>query len=208
MRLLLAITAIVGLMSGCAWSSSSETTQTTPASAPAETVEETVPEPEPVKATSAKTTKTSSKTATSKKAAKGARSEAQIKAELDQTAQKLVNQSARTLLPNKANKEVRQAGGQWVATYNEVNTKNYSTEMKPGSTPGMYVGIIQYTENIFECRGATRQAALSAPCEQARSRRMRELISYDGKKWNYLAFVGFAGGCEASACAHDTGTKN
>lgn len=195
MRLLLAITAIVGLMSGCAWSSSSETTQTTPASVPAETVEETAPDPEPVKAAPAKTTKTSSKTAASKTAAsktaasktaaKGARSEAQIKAELDQTAQKLVNQSSRTLLPNKAHKEVRQTGGQWVATYNEVNTKNFSTEMKPGSTPGMYVGIIQYTENIFECRGATRQAALSAPCEQARSRRMRELISYDGKKWNY-----------------------
>ncbi len=115
---------------------------------------------------------------------KGHKSEAQIKAELDQMGKKLVGQSSRTLLPNKANKEVRQAGGQFIATYNQVDTNNVSTEMKPGATAGQYVGIIRYNEQIFECRGATRKAALAAPCEQTRTRRMTELIHYDGRKWN------------------------
>ena len=95
---------------------------------------------------------------------------------------KLAAQSARTLLPNKANKEVRKVGDQYVATYLEVDTGNVSTEMKPGAN-GQYVGFIRYQERIFECRGATRQAALSAPCTQVRARRLNELIRYDGKAW-------------------------
>lgn len=192
MRKILGIISLLGLMTGCSWFSSSDTSEATTPQAPIEAATEAAqPEPEaapePVKSRQGKKAekaeKTSAKTAKAK-SAKGVKSEAQIKAELDQVANRLVAKSSRTLLPNKANKDIRQVGGQWVATYNEVDTKNVSTEMQPGSTPGVYVGIIQYYEKIFECRGATKQAAASAPCDQARSRRMRELISYDGKKWN------------------------
>ncbi len=123
------------------------------------------------------------KAVAAKPAARGAKkSEAQIKQELDRMGHKLASQSSRTLLPNKANKEVRKQGNEFVATYLEVDVNNVSTEMKPG-TNGQYVGFIRYQEHIYECRGATRQAALSAPCQQVRSRRLNELIRFDGKEW-------------------------
>lgn len=198
MRKILAITAMLGLLSGCAWfGSSDESAATVPAAGSEPIVQgdpQPAPEPEPapkatkntkkkVKETKKETQSKASKEKTAK-ASKGQKSEAQIKAELDQMGKKLVGQSSRTLLPNKANKEVRQAGGQFIATYNQVDTNNVSTEMKPGATAGQYVGIIRYNEQIFECRGATKKAALAAPCEQTRTRRMTELIHYDGHKWN------------------------
>lgn len=173
------VVALSLLVGGCAWFSSPEESETvTPVTQTEESVSPAT-DSSPVIATqaatvSAKTAKTSAK--------KGAKSEAQIKAELDKMGHKLASQSARTLLPNKANKEVRKVGNQYVATYLEVDTSNVSTEMKPGAN-GQYVGFIRYQERIFECRGATRQAALSAPCTQVRARRLNELIRYDGNTW-------------------------
>lgn len=179
---LLLIVFLSLLVGGCAWFTSSEESSTV---TPATQVEEMVAptdEPAPV-AKGAKPAAKSAKTVQGKTAAKkGTKSEAQIKSELDKMGQKLVAQSSRTLLPNKAKKEVRQSGNQYVATYVEVDTVNVTTEMKPGAN-GQYVGFIRYQERIFECPGATRQAALSAPCSQVRARRLNELIRYDGNAW-------------------------
>lgn len=178
MRRFLVIAAMLGLMNGCAWlgfgDDSSDTTQVETAQAaepetPAEPAQ-AAPESKKVEKKVAKST------------SKGAKSEAQIKAELDKMGAKLVAQSARTLLPNKANKNVKQVGGQWVATYMNVDTAHVSTEMRPGSN-GQYVGFIRYQEEIMECKGATREAALAAPCHKVGARRLNELIRYDGKEW-------------------------
>lgn len=180
MRRIFAIVAVLALMSsGCAWlgfgddESSSETTTT----AQAEPLqEEAAPAPE-VKAESK-----GKKTSSGSKSKKAAKSEEQIKKELDAMGQKLVNQSARTLLPNQAHKEVAKKGSEWVATYFHVDTNNVRTELRPGAN-GQYVGFIRYQEEIMECRGATKQAALSAPCKKVGSRRLNELIRYDGNAW-------------------------
>lgn len=184
MRKLIAATAVLGFMiNGCAWLGFGDDSDTTSAQAETVTKSETSSdititapnEPDaPVQAASAapKTTKGS----------KGAKSEAQIKAELDQMGRKLAAQSARTLMPNQANKEVKQIGGQWVATYITVDPNRVSTEMRP-SKNGQYVGFIRYQERIMECRGASRQAALSAPCNQVRARNLNEMIRYDGHQW-------------------------
>lgn len=175
-----AILAALLLCGGCSWlglGDDSSTTATTQEATVAQADEQPTPE---AKAEEPVTTKKTSKSKT--KSSKGAKSEAQIKAELDQMGKKLASQSARTLLPNKANKEVKQVGGQWVATYIEVDPTHVTTEMRPGAN-GQYVGFIRYQEHIMECRGATRQAALKAPCQEARTRNLNELIRYDGKAW-------------------------
>ena len=166
---------------GCAWmgfgDDESSVTQTEEANAatptePAVQIEQAAPESSAPK----KATKTTSK------AKKGAKSEAEVKAALDQKANQLVAQSARTLLPNKAHKEVKKVGSEWVATYMNVDTHNVSTELRPGAN-GQYTGLIRYKEEIMQCRGATREAALAAPCERAGARRLTELIRYDGREW-------------------------
>ena len=179
---LMLVVALSLMAGGCAWFTSSEESETvTPAAQaeePATPAAEPAPAAAPAKAPAKAATKTVAKTATKK----GAKSEAQIKAELDKMGHKLASQSARTLLPNKANKDVRKVGNEYVASYVDVDTNNVSTEMKPGAN-GQYVGFIRYQEHFYECRGATRQAALSAPCTQVKSRRLNELIRYDGKEW-------------------------
>lgn len=168
---------------GCSWfgwgdNSSTTAVQETPV---ADNAPEVTAPAEPKKSTTKPAAKTSTKKTTAK-TAKGAKSEAQIKAELDQMGKKLAAQSARTLLPNKANKEVKQVGGQWVATYIEVDPTHVTTELRPGAN-GQYVGFIRYSEHIMECRGATRAEALKAPCQEARTRNLNELIRYDGRQW-------------------------
>ena len=178
------IVALSLMAGGCAWFTSSEESETVTPAAQAEATPaaDPAPAPEPAKAPAQSSAKTATKAAAKTAARKGVKSEAQIKAELDKMGQKLVNQSKRTLLPNKANKEVKKVGNEYVATYLEVDTNNVGTEMKPGAN-GQYVGFIRYQERVFECRGATRQAALSAPCTQVRARNLNELIRYDGKEW-------------------------
>lgn len=114
----------------------------------------------------------------------GSKAEAQVKAELDQMGKKLASQAARTRIPSAKNKEVRQVGNEYVATYIVVNSERVSTQLRPSSVSGKeYVGIISYSEDIMECRGKTRQEALSAPCNRVGTRNLREMIRYDGKKW-------------------------
>ena len=189
MRLILILTLAFALC-GCAMFGSSEESSQTVTPAAQEDAVKAAPDAKAElpasKSAKASSVKTSSAKASSAKASTSARggkkSEAQIKDELDRMGHKLAAQSARTLLPNKANKEVRKQGNEYVATYLEVDANNVSTEMKPGAN-GQYVGFIRYQEHIFECRGATRQAALSAPCKEVRARRLNELIRYDGKAW-------------------------
>lgn len=186
MRKILVCIAALGLMcSGCAWlgwgdDSESSTVSTAEASENISAMPEAAPLPEETKAEKAAPAKSASKKSASRK--KGAKSEAQIKEELDRMGHKLAAQSARTLLPNKAHKEVKKVGNQWVASYVEVDANRVSTEMRPGNA-GQYVGFIRYQEHFFECRGDTREAALKAPCTQVRSRNLNELIRYDGKEW-------------------------
>ena len=182
-KLMLTFTA-AAMLCGCSWLGLGDDSSTTAvADTPAPAAEETAAAPAetPAQTTSkaASTAKTTAKKATS---AKGKKSEAQIKAELDQMGHKLAAQSARTLLPNKANKEVKNVGGKWVATYIEVDPNRVSTEMRPGAN-GQYVGFVRYQERIMECTGSTRAEALKAPCTQVRTRNLNELIRYDGHAW-------------------------
>ncbi len=176
-KLFTAIVVLTFMASGCSWlglgddSSNSDAVTTSPAAASESVqIESNAPaDPPSVPST--------------KKASKGSKSEAQIKKELDAMGQKIAGQAARTLTPNKAHKEVVKRGNEWVATYIDVDTSRVRTEMRPSATPGQYVGIIRYQEEIMECRGATKEAALSAPCTQRSTRNLREMIAYDGKRW-------------------------
>lgn len=178
MRKFITLIATLALMcNGCAWLGFGDDESNSDTTVQAETIqEEAAPEPE----VKAEPKSAPQKSSSSKK--KGAKSEEQIKKELDAMGQKLVNQSARTLLPNKAHKEVAKKGSEWVATYFNVDTNNVRTELRPGAN-GQYVGFIRYQEEIMECRGATKEAALSAPCKKVGSRRLNELIRYDGNAW-------------------------
>lgn len=183
MRKFVAVVAMAGLMSsGCAWLGFGDDESSAQAQAQQVNQEEVqVSEPE-AKAPAKKEPAKKAPKKAAKSARKGAKSEAQIKAELDQMAHKLVGQSSRTLLPNKANKEVKKTGSGWTATYMHVNTKDVSTELRPGAN-GQYVGFIRYQEEIMQCTGATREAALAAPCKKVGARRLNELIRYDGNAW-------------------------
>lgn len=179
MRKLFLMAIVLGL-TGCAWLGFGDESKTVASNEP----EVSSPDAD-VEASQPATPATETAPAPAKKAArvaKGAKSEAQIKAELDAMGKKLASQSARTLLPNRSKPDYKQVGGEWVASFIDVDTKNVTTEMRPGAN-GQYVGFIHYQERFMECRGKTRQAALNGSCVQVKTRNLNELIRYDGKAW-------------------------
>ena len=98
---------------------------------------------------------------------------------------RLAAQAARTVMPSKSSREVRQDGKDYVGTYIDVDSSNVTTELRPSPT-GQYVGFIRYQERVMDCRGKTRQEAMStASCEQVKARNINELIRFDGSTWQY-----------------------
>lgn len=165
------------LLTGCAWLGFGDDSDPAPVNEPETMSSEPAVQvgsetPEPATATSKKASKS----------VKGAKSEAQIKAELDAMGKRLAAQSARTLLPNRSKPEYKHVGGQWVASYIDVDTNHVTTEMRPGAN-GQYVGFIRYQERFMECKGKTKQEALKGSCVQVRTRNLNELIRYDGRMW-------------------------
>lgn len=185
----LALLLTFGLTAGgCAWFGG-DTSSTEAAVTPAQPAETAAPAPAPEAPASGKAAKKVDKKAAAsaektQHVAKGAKTEAQIAAELDSVGHRLVAQAGRTVVPSKSKKDVQQVGKDFVASYVEVDESSISTELRPGAS-GQYVGFVRYKENVFECRGATRQAALTAACQQVKARRINELIRYDGKSWQF-----------------------
>ncbi len=186
-QIFLALLLTFGLTTGgCAWFGG-DTSSTEAAITPAQPEEATEPAPAsvpPATGKAAKADKKAAKPADKKPSAKGAKTEAQIAAELETVGRKLVAQAGRTVVPSKAKKDVRQVGKDFIASYVEVDESTISTELRPGAS-GQYVGFVRYKENVYECRGASRQAALTAACQQVKARRINELIRYDGSSWQY-----------------------
>ncbi|MDR3319796.1 MAG: translation initiation factor 2 [Desulfovibrio sp.] len=132
-----------------------------------------------------KKAKTAKESKSAAPAAKSLKSEPQIRGELDEVARKLTGRVARTVRPSKTTKEVKKVGKEHVATYVEVDVVNVTSEMRPASTPGNYVGIIRYSEKLFECRGTNQKSALDAICQQAGKSNHTEMIMFDGKTLHY-----------------------
>lgn len=125
------------------------------------------------------------KTAPAKKTGvKSAASEAKIREELEKVGRKLSAQAKRTITPSKANPQVRKVGKEYVAAYTDVDADHVTTELRSGKD-GHYIGFIRYQEHFYECKGSTEKAARAGTCARVRSKRVNELIVYDGKKWNY-----------------------
>ncbi len=148
------------------------------------------PQPESKPASRAKQAKTSRKEqAAAAKKAKGKAAPAEsmevVQQKLDAVGRKLVRDAAANVTPSIKNKNVVKSKDGYVAKYVAVDTNSLVTEVRPSTSPGsQYIGCIKYVENIYECRGKTRSEALKAPCSVVKSRRMNELIRYEGK-WTY-----------------------
>lgn len=192
MRKILALILTLGLTTGgCAWFGGSSTDEEIKPAQPQEQTAAPEPAPAPAApATDAKGKKGKTKAekpaevkpVASKKVVK---TEAQVVAELTMVGNKLAAQAARTVMPSKASREVRQDGKDFVASYVEVDAANVTTELRPSPT-GQYVGFIRYQEKVMECRGKNRQEAMTtASCEQVKARNINELIRYDGTAWQF-----------------------
>jgi murein DD-endopeptidase MepM/ murein hydrolase activator NlpD len=109
-----------------------------------------------------------------------------VKLELANVGKTLVNNAAKTIMPNVKAKAVAPGdSGGYVASYMAVDTTDIRTEVIPSAEPGKYVGSIRYVENQYECPGKSKADALQAECQVVRSRRINELIRYEKGKWHH-----------------------
>lgn len=151
--------------------------------APLSLAAESTPQTPAKKAAPAKTE--SKKAAAGKKGKAVEESPEVVKQKLDVVGKKLVQDAAKNVTPSVHAKAVTPEGKEFVARYVEVDVASMTTEVRPASGPGgKFIGVIKYMENQYECRGTSKVEALKAPCSMVRSRRMNELIRYDGK-WTF-----------------------
>jgi LysM repeat protein len=109
-----------------------------------------------------------------------------VKLELANVGKTLVNNAARTIMPNAKAKAVAPGdSGGYVASYVVVDTSDIRTEVIPSAESGKYVGSIRYVENLYECPGKSKAEALQAECRVVRSRRINELVRYEKGKWHH-----------------------
>ncbi len=111
-------------------------------------------------------------------------SDATIASQLQDVGKKLVSQAAKHVLPHKNNKSVTQEGAAYVARYVEIDEKSLVTKLHKAQGSER-VGTIKYSELHYVCRGATKEAALNAPCTVEKRRNMTEIIAYTKGKWLY-----------------------
>ena len=178
------------LLSGCAASQESESVQ--PETAPVvEEATQPVPVEPAVQQQKGKKNKKESKKESKKeakkqeKATRAPKSEAEVSTALQETGRRLVLRASRTITPSKSSKAVKPSGNGYVATYISIDPENFSTDMRPASQAGQYVGFIRYSEQIYSCHGKSKKEALEAPCQVSSSRRLNEMIHFDGREWRY-----------------------
>ena len=192
MRKFIPLCVAFGLtMSGCGLfggSDSATTTeeQVTPVSTAA-AASDTKVAPASTKAKAAKETVTSSKCSHPYGKEADVKKGKRVCCQLEDTGRTLATKASRTIVPNKNSKHVKAQGKEYVATYIDINVNEVSTSMTPSTvTKGNFVGTVSYTETTYQCKGKTKKEALAATnCTSAGSRRVREMINYDGKKWSY-----------------------
>lgn len=181
----LATTLLFG--GGCSlwpWGASTDSAKDVP-QVQQEAAAQPAPEPQPLPQ-SKHTAKTRKEQAVAAKKSKGKATSVEsmevVQQKLDVVGKKLVRDAAANVVPNINKKEVTKDKDGYVAKYVAVDTNTLRTEVLPSTgSGGQYVGCIKYVENVYECRGKTRNEALKAPCSVVKSRRMNELIRYDGK---------------------------
>ena len=104
--------------------------------------------------------------------------------QLDAFAEKRLKVICDKIRPNKATKDVSQAGIEYIARYLEIDVSSLATEITLAQGRGAkYIGSVIYYEQIFESRGATRAAALAGEFELVKLRHITELFRYDKGKW-------------------------
>ena len=82
--------------------------------------------------------------------------------------------------------KVTKAGRGYVARFSEVDMGSLATELHPGSGEGcLYAGHIVYLEKEYEGSGKTIAEAKAGPFKNVKTRRLREIIRYDGAEWIY-----------------------
>lgn len=109
-----------------------------------------------------------------------------VKAKLDSFARERVVKAGEALQNNRQHMKVTKAGRGYVARFSEVDMESLATELHPGSGDGcLYAGHIVYLEKEYEGSGKTIAEAKAGPFKNVKTRRLREIIRYDGTEWIY-----------------------
>ena len=105
-------------------------------------------------------------------------------AQLDEFAKKRLDLVCDNIRPCKTKKDVIQSGAVYIARYLEVDVASLATEITVAEGFGAkYIGSVIYYEQIFECRGATKEEALAGEFDLVRKRHVTELFRYNKGRW-------------------------
>ncbi|MFI3271220.1 MAG: hypothetical protein R3Y11_03815 [Pseudomonadota bacterium] len=94
-----------------------------------------------------------------------------------------VNSIANNVFPNQKQKNVVVRGNEYVARYLVIDTSSATMEALPLEKGSNYKAIITYHEIEYQCRGASKKAALEGEFSHAKTRRLIEVLQYRQGRW-------------------------
>ncbi len=97
--------------------------------------------------------------------------------------QRYVNSIANNVIPNQKQKNVVVRGDEYVARYLVIDTNSATMEALPLEKGSTYKAIITYHEVEYQCRGASKKAALDGEFSHAKTRRLIEILQYRQGRW-------------------------
>lgn len=97
--------------------------------------------------------------------------------------QRYVNSIANNVIPNFKQKNVVKRGDEFIARYLEIDTSSATMEALPLEQGKSHKAIIAYHELEYQCRGATKEAALNGEFFHKKTRRLIEILQYRQGRW-------------------------
>lgn len=108
---------------------------------------------------------------------------AELQSKLDSYVQGHIRSLSENMLPRENKKDVVKVGTEYVARYLAVDPASVTTEIHLGRSGKQYIGLIVYHELELENHASTREVALSGDFVVTKTKRVTEILRYDGGKW-------------------------
>lgn len=90
----------------------------------------------------------------------------------------------RSMISSPDHPIVKREGDGFVASYAELVRENTTRRVKRTNSPSApYVGVFRYYELHYECRAASKKAALGGEFVKAKKVRVTEIFRYYNGKW-------------------------
>lgn len=95
-----------------------------------------------------------------------------------------INILNRSYIHTPENILIELAGASFVASYRRVEPSSINVEVRQTGSPRTpFIGVLRYTESVYESNGGCRIGVIDGPFSPVRHRRVTEIFRYVQNRW-------------------------